>query len=112
MKIKFNDWVILALFAVLGLFLWYKFEYPRFSFIDLSFGRNQALMVSHTYLKDKGVDTGQFSRAIIFQDDEKFNRYFQHSVGIEKEKNLFRNMILIYSPGWSDFSKNPRKKSI
>ncbi|OQB13212.1 MAG: Sporulation-killing factor biosynthesis protein SkfC [Candidatus Omnitrophica bacterium ADurb.Bin205] len=90
MKIKFNDWVILALFAVLGLFLWYKFEYPRFSFIDLSFGRNQALMVSHTYLKDKGVDTGQFSRAIIFQDDEKFNRYFQHSVGIEKEKEFIQ----------------------
>ncbi|MDD4981679.1 MAG: CPBP family intramembrane metalloprotease [Candidatus Omnitrophica bacterium] len=90
MKIKFKDLVILVFFALLGLGIWYKLEYPRFAFIDLSFDKGQALMASENYLKEKGVDPGKFSRAIVFDDDEKFNRYFQHSVGLEKEQEFIQ----------------------
>jgi len=88
MKIKTRDWCILILLAVLGFGFWYNLEYPRFAFVDLPFNKQQALTASDNYLKAKGVDTKKYAKAIIFNSDEGFNRYFQHVAGLKGEEDF------------------------
>lgn len=88
MKIKTRDWCILILLAVLSFGFWYNLEYPRFAFVNLSFNKQQALVESDNYLKAKGVDTKKYAKAIIFDSDERFNRYFQHAAGLKAEEEF------------------------
>jgi hypothetical protein len=88
MKIKPRDWCIFILLAILFFGFWYKLEYPRFAFVNLPFNKQQALKEAHDYLKAKGVDTEKYSRAVIFDSDDKFNRYFQHTVGWKAEEEF------------------------
>jgi len=90
MKIKPRDWCIFILLAVLSFGLWYKLEYPRFAFVNLSFNKQQALFESDNYLKSKGVDTKGYAKAIVFDSDEKFNRYFQHAAGIKAQEEFIK----------------------
>jgi len=90
MKIKLRDWCIFILLAILCFGFWYKLEYPRFAFVDLSFNKQQALVESDNYLKAKGVDTKEYSRAVIFNADERFNRYFQHASGLKAEEDFIK----------------------
>ncbi|MDD5660749.1 MAG: type II CAAX endopeptidase family protein [Candidatus Omnitrophica bacterium] len=104
MKIKFKDWCTFIILAILCFGLWYKLEYPRFAFVDLSFNKQQALSESENYLKSKGVDTNKYARAVIFDSDERFNRYFQHAAGLKAEEefikqhdfDLFRWMVRFF----------------
>ena len=88
MKIKTRDWYVFILLAVLSLGFWYKLEYPRFAFVNLSFNKQQALVKSDNYLKAKGVDTKKYAKSIIFDSDEGFNRYLQHVVGLKAEEEF------------------------
>ena len=88
MKIKTRDWCIFILLAVLGFGFWHKLEYPRFAFVNLPFNKQQALIESDNYLKAKGVDTRQYTKSIIFDSDEGFNRYIQHTAGIKAEEEF------------------------
>jgi len=107
MKIKTRDWCIFILLAGLGFGFWHNLEYPRFSFINLAFNKQQALVESVNYLKAKGVDTEKYTQAIIFDSDEKFNRYFQHAAGFKAEEefmalhdfDLFRWLVRFYQEG-------------
>lgn len=88
MKIKIRDWFIFILLAVLCFGFWYKLEYPRFTFVNLSFNKQQALTASDSYLKAKGVDTDKYVQSIIFSLDSSFNRYFQHAAGLKAEEEF------------------------
>lgn len=88
MKIKTRDWCVLILLAGLSFGFWYNLEYPRFAFINLSFNKQQALVESDNYLKTKGVDTKKYAKAVIFDSDEGFNRYFQHAAGLKAEEEF------------------------
>ena len=104
MKIKARDWCIFIIIAILCFGFWYKLEYPRFAFVSLPFNKQQALAESYNYLKAKGVDTDKYSCAVIFDADERFNRYFQHAVGLKAEEefikqhdfDLFRWLVRFY----------------
>ena len=86
MKIKTRDWCIFILLAVLSFGFWHKLEYPRLAFVNLPFNKQQALVESDNYLKAKGVDTKKYSKSIVFDSDEGFNRYFQHAAGLKAEE--------------------------
>ena len=88
MKIKTRDWYIFFFLAILSLGFWYNLEYPRFSFIDLPINKQQALSEANQYLKNKGVSTENYAKAIVFESDEGFNRYFQHVAGRKAEEEF------------------------
>ncbi len=90
MKIKIRDWCIFIFLALLSFGFWYNLEYPRFNFVNLSFNKQQALSEADKYLKAKGVDIQQYRRVIVFDSDEKFNRYFQHAAGLKAEEDFIR----------------------
>jgi len=90
MKIKIKDWFIFISLAVLCFGFWYKLEYPRFAFVNLSFNKQQALTESDSYLKAKGVDTNKYVKSVIFGLDASFNRYFQHAAGLKAEEEFIR----------------------
>ena len=86
MKIKAKDWSIFILLAALCFGFWYKFEYPRFAFVNLSFNKQQAFLEAKNYLQAKGVDVAQYANTIIFGANEEFNRYLQHAAGLKAEE--------------------------
>jgi len=88
MKIRTRDWYIFILLALLSFGFWYKLEYPRFAFVNLSFNKQQALVESDNYLQAKGVDTKKYAKSIVFDSDEGFNRYLQHAVGLKAEEDF------------------------
>jgi hypothetical protein len=90
MKIKISNWCIFIFLAVLSFGFWYKLEYPRFSFVDLPFNKQQALVESENYLKAKGVATQGYRHSVIFDSDERFNRYFQHTAGLKAQEEFMR----------------------
>jgi len=104
MKIKPRDWLVFILLALLCFGLWYKLEYPRFAFVNLPINKQQALAESENYLKAKNIDTKSYRRAIVFDSDEKFNRYFQHAAGLKAQEafikqhnfDLFRWVVRVF----------------
>ncbi|MFY9402022.1 MAG: CPBP family intramembrane glutamic endopeptidase [Candidatus Omnitrophota bacterium] len=88
MKIKVKDWLIIIILALIAFGFWHRLEYPRFTFIDLSFNKKEAIEKSIDYLKKKNVDLSNYSRAVVFDINDNFNRYFQHAVGLEAEKEF------------------------
>jgi hypothetical protein len=90
MRIKTKDWVIFISIAILCLGFWYKFEYPHFSFVDLSVNKKDALFIANVYLKLKGIDTEKYLKSIVFDTDEWFNRYLQKTLGIKAEEDFIR----------------------
>ncbi|MDD5500402.1 MAG: type II CAAX endopeptidase family protein [Candidatus Omnitrophica bacterium] len=91
MNIKAKDWCIFSLLAVFFFLLWLRIEYPRFAFISLAFDKQQALDKASSYLEEKGERTGAYLRSIVFDTDEKFNRYMQHVSGIKEEERFIKN---------------------
>jgi len=69
---------------------WFKLEYPRFTSVDLSFDKQQALAKAENYLQAKGVDTSRYCRVIIFGANEDPNRYLQHVTGLKGEEEFIR----------------------
>lgn len=90
MKISSKDWVIFILIAFLGLGFWYKFEYPRFTFVDLSVSKQEALAKAESYLRSRGIDTTKYFRAIVFDTDEWSDRYLQKTIGIKSEEDFLK----------------------
>ena len=88
MKIRAKSWSIFIILAVLCFGLWYKFEYPRFAFMRLSFSKQQACLAAENFLLAKGVDISKYTKTVIFQADEGFNRYLQHATGLKGEEDF------------------------
>jgi membrane protease YdiL (CAAX protease family) len=90
MKIKTRDWCVLIFLALLGFGFWYTLEYPRFAFVSLPLNKHQARAAAENYLKTKGIDTGKYAQAIVFDSNAGFNRYFQHAAGLKAEEDFIR----------------------
>ena len=88
MKIKARIWLIFIILSVLCFGLWYKLEYPRFASIHLSFSKQQASLAAEQYLSAKGVDVTKYTKTVVFQADEGFNRYLQHATGLKGEEDF------------------------
>lgn len=90
MRISFKEWAIFILIAILCLGLWYKFEYPRFTFVDLSVNKKEALNKAESYLKSKGIDTEKYLKAIVFDTDGWADRYLQKTIGVKSEDDFIK----------------------
>ncbi len=90
MKIKTRDWCILIFLALLSFGFWYNLEYPRFAFVELPLNKQQAQTAADSYLKSRGINTAKYTRAIVFNSNEEFNRYFQHAAGVKAEEAFIR----------------------
>lgn len=90
MKISLKAWVLFIIIAVFALVCWYKFEYPHFTFIDLSVNKQTALLKAEAYLKAKGVDTQEYLRAIVFETDDWSDRYLQKTIGLKAEEDFIK----------------------
>ena len=88
MKIKARSWLIFIILSILCFGVWYKFEYPRFAFMQLSFSKQQACSAAENYLLAKGVDINKYTKTIVFEADEGFNRYLQHSTDLKGEEDF------------------------
>jgi hypothetical protein len=88
MKIRARSWLIFIILSVLCFGLWYKLEYPRFAFMRLSFSKQQACLAAENYLLAKGVDITKYTKAVVFEADEEFNRFLQHATGLKGEEDF------------------------
>ncbi|MFH1354696.1 MAG: CPBP family intramembrane glutamic endopeptidase [Candidatus Omnitrophota bacterium] len=88
MKISVKAWVIFILIAILSFYLWMHFGYPRFSFVDLSVNKKEALNIAASYLNSLGVDLKGYSHAITFENDDWADRYLQRTLGSKKENEF------------------------
>ncbi len=88
MKINTRSWVIFIVLSILCFGLWYKFEYPRFAFMRLSFNKQQACLIAENYLLAKGVEISKYTKTIVFEADEGFNRYLQHATDLKGEEDF------------------------
>jgi len=88
MKIKAKSWLLFIILSGLCFGLWYRIEYPRFAYINLSFGKQQAVQTAGNYLLAQGVDIGKYARSVVFEADEGFNRYLQFSAGLKGEEDF------------------------
>ncbi len=91
MDIKRTHWIILGIVAFLCLTAWLKFSYPKYSLIDLSISRNDALRIATDHLKrERGVDPASFRTASVFIIDDQADRYLQKAMGFRKEKDFLK----------------------
>ena len=88
MKIRIKEWFTFILLAALCFGFWYKLEYPRFAFVDLSFGRQKASLKAEEFLRQKGVDTSKYEKSIVFDTDEMSDRYLQRTKGLKGEQGF------------------------
>ncbi len=90
MKITLKVWILFILSGIVALFLWYKFEYPHFTFVDLSVNRQEAILKAEEYLKLRGVDAKKYLKAIIFETDDWSDRYLQKTIGLKAEEDFIK----------------------
>lgn len=90
MKISLKEWIIFTLLAVLCLGLWYRLEYNRFSFVDLSIDKQNALEKAEAYLAGRGIDPKEYLKAVVFQVDDWSDRYLQKTLGQNQQKDFIK----------------------
>lgn len=89
MRIKRNTWIIFFVLSLVSLSVWYKFSYPRLSFVDLSVNRSQALQLAKNYLREeREIDPSKYKTAIVFEIEGETDRYLQKTLGFEKLKTF------------------------
>ena len=98
MKLSLKELSLLVLIAVLSIFSWYKFEYHRYNFVDLSLDRKKALARAGSYLGSLGLPHGGYSKAIVFTTDSLADIYLQKTIGPQEEESFLKryNFELFY----------------
>ncbi len=98
MKISFKSLTVFILIAIFSLWLWYKFGYNQFLFIDLPVEKKEALAKAEAYLISLGVDFKGYRKAIVFNEDGWADRYLQKVLGVKKEEEFLKqhNYSLFY----------------
>ena len=91
MKIKLRDWIIFVVLALFGLGLWFRFGYPRFAVVDLSVTKESALVKAEDYLKSRGVNPGDYSKAQVFESDNWADRYLQKTLGVSSDNFIIKH---------------------
>ena len=57
------EWLLLIVLAAAGIFLWYRFSFPRYQSIDLSINQARAVVLADKFLStQRGVDTHPLSQ--------------------------------------------------
>jgi len=90
MKISIRTWLIFVFLALFSLFIWYKFGYPQFTFVDLSIDKAEALTKAQSYLVSLGVNPQEYLKAIVFDSDDWADRYLQKTLGLKSEEEFIR----------------------
>jgi membrane protease YdiL (CAAX protease family) len=86
MKIPLKRWIIFIFLAIASLGIWYKLEYSRLSFIDLSVDKKEAVSRARSYLASCGVNPQDYITAVTFYTDDWSDRYLQRTLGVKSEK--------------------------
>lgn len=98
MKIKKLHWILFSISALISLFLWLKFSYPQFVFLDLSVSKNDALQIAQQYLHQNHYSTDHYKTISSFDADENANKFLQKTIGADAIKAfiLQNNFDLFY----------------
>jgi len=84
-----RNWIILIVCAGLAAACWAKFTYPRFSYINLSVKKADALQIAQTFVRDFAqVDPEDYRQAIVFASSSGVDRYLQKAIGFKEEIKL------------------------
>ncbi len=107
MNIRLKTWLVFLLAAILGALTWVHFNLPRFSFVDLSVNRQEALTIAKDFLRDfADADPDDYLEAVVFVTEENADRYLQMTLGIreqirflkEHDFDLFLWLVRFYRP--------------
>jgi len=87
-----KTWYSFIFLALIGFFIWYKFTYPQFSFIDLSIKKNSANKISKDFIsKTYGKDIlSGYKDVTVIKTASSADKYLQRSIGFEKELEFFK----------------------
>lgn len=91
MNINKSTWLRFTCFALLSIFIWFKFSYPQNDFIDTSVTRSEALKAARQYLTTLNVNTDQFKTAILFNAESSTSRYLQKTLGFDGLKKFLKD---------------------
>jgi len=97
MKIPLKKWIIFILLALVSLGAWHKLEYSRFSFIDLSVDKKEALSRASLYLSSCGVNPQDYLSAVTFYTEDRSDRYLQKTLGAKSEKFMQEHKLELFA---------------
>lgn len=90
MRISFKEWLIFIFIALLGFGLWYKFGYPQFSVVDLSFDKKQAVERAQGYLESIGAKVSGYSVSVVFNSTDLADTYLQKALSPEAREKFIK----------------------
>lgn len=87
------EWLLLIVLAAAGIFLWYRFSFPRYQSIDLNINQARAVVLADKFLStQRGVDTHPFKSVAVFDVDEDTDRYLEKTLGIASSQKLIKEL--------------------
>lgn len=90
MKISPKEWILFILTALFCFGLWMQFGYPQFAFVNLSIDKKEAIAKAEAYFNQRGIDTKEYSKAVVFDVDDWADRYLQKTKGFKEEEDFIR----------------------
>ena len=112
MKISLKRWIIFGLLALISLGIWYKLEYPRLSFIDLSLDKKEAVARARSYLSAIGVGQKDYLTAVTFYTDDWTDRYLQRTLGLEAKKFIQEHKLELFAWQIRFFKENQKEEYV
>lgn len=83
-KSKKTNWFVLIVFSSIAAFTWFKLSYSQISFVDLSVGKKEAILIAEQQLASQGVSPSMYLRSVTFDSDDTTNRFLQKTIGFTK----------------------------
>ncbi len=112
MKIPLRKWIIFILLALLALGIWYKLEYPRLSFVNLSVNKEEAIAKACSYLVYLGVNPKDYITAATFYTDDWSDRYLQKTLGGKAEKFIQEHDFQLFAWQVRFFKDNQKQEYV
>ena len=85
-------YLIFFICVFISAWAWLHFTYPKFSHIDLTITRAQALQIATDYVQSKDPSGFKaYKRAIVFDVDNQTDRYLQKAIGFDKEDQFLQD---------------------
>lgn len=97
MKISFKRWIIFIFLALISLSIWYKLEYSRLAFIDLSVDKEEALSRARAYLVSYGLNPKDYLTVVTFYTYDWSDRYLQRTLGVKSEEFMQRHKLELFA---------------
>ena len=84
MKSRNALYILFVIGIVLSAWAWFEFSYPRFSTIDLSVSRSEAVEIASKYLQvHEKIDPSKYLQSVIFSFDIPGDRFLQKAIGFK-----------------------------